>query len=96
MFKKIFSEHYLAIVRFVEITLFLLLLPLLYNFVPIGKKAHSVLYIDGSSTDTVVYSLKKNNYTVTFVDKMMIQTDHLPKSGWYSLDKDNSGRFSFF
>ena len=96
MFKKIFSEHYIAIVRFVEITLFLLMLPLLYNFVPIDKNAHPVLYIDGSSTDTVITSLEKNNYTVTFVDKMMIQADHLPKSGWYSLDKDNSGRFSFF
>ena len=96
MFKKIFSEHYIAIVRFVEITLFLLMLPLLYNFVPIDKNAQNVLYIDGSDIDTVVHSLENNNYTVTLIDKMMIQMDQLPKSGWYSLNKKEHGRFSFF
>ena len=96
MFKKIFSEQYITIVHFVEILLFLLMIPLLYNFVPVDKNAQNVLYIDGSDIDTVVHSLENNNYTVTVIDKMMIQMGQLPKSGWYSLDKEKHGRFTFF
>jgi len=96
MFKSILSEHYISIVRYIEIAVVILLLPLLYNFVPIDKKAAETFYIDASNIESVVDSLEKNGYTVTLIDKMMIQVDHVPQSGWYTLDRHKEGRFSFY
>ena len=96
MLKKIISEQYMTIVRILEIILFVLLIPLLYNFVPISKDASETLYIDAANIESIVDSLEKNGYTVTLVDKIMIQSDKMPKSGWYRLDKHKYGRFNFF
>lgn len=96
MFKSIISEHYISIVRYVEIAAVLLLLPLLYNFIPIDKKASECIYIDASNIESIVNSLEKNAYTVTLIDKIMIQADQMPQSGWYTLDKHKEGRFSFY
>jgi len=94
--KDIISEQYMTIVRYFEIVIVVLLIPLLYNYVPIDKKAHETLYIDATDIDTLVSSLEKNGYSVTLIDKIMIQVEQIPQSGWYTLSKNNSGRFSFF
>jgi len=96
MLKTIISEQYIAIVRTIEIILVVLLIPLLYNFVPISKNASETLYIDAANIESIVDSLEKNGYTVTLVDKIMLQADKMPKSGWYTLDKHRYGRFNFF
>ena len=96
MFKSIISEQYIRIVRYAEIALIILLIPLLYHFVPIDKKAAETLYIDAANIESIVTSLEKNGYTVTLIDRMMLQSEALPKSGWYTLDKHKEGRFSFY
>jgi len=96
MLKSIISEQYMTIVRTIEIILLVLLIPLLYNFFPIDKKASETFYIDAANKESIVDSLEENGYTVTFVDKIMIQTDKMPQSGWYTLDKHKYGRFNFF
>jgi len=94
--KDILSKQYMSIVRYIEILIVVLLIPLLYNYVPIDKEAASTLYIDGSNIDTVVTSLEENDYTVTLVDKIMMQVEALPQSGWYTLNKEKYGRYNFF
>jgi len=96
MLKKILSEQYIIIVRMVEIALVLLALPFLYNLIPIDKRASDTLYIDAGNKESVFNSLEENGYTVTLIDKMMMQVDQLPQSGWYTLKKKEHGRFSFF
>ena len=96
MLKTIISEQYISIVRFLEILLVILLIPLLYNFVSIDKNASDTFYIDAKNVDSIVTSLEDNGYTLTLVDKMMIQAEQIPKSGWYTLDKKAYGRFYFF
>ena len=96
MLKTIISEQYIAIVRTIEIVLVVLLIPLLYNFVPISKDASETLYIDAENIESIVDSLEKSGYTVTVVDRIMLQTDRVPQSGWYTLDKHAYGRFNFF
>jgi UPF0755 protein len=96
MLKTIISDQYIAIVRIAEILLILLIIPLFYNFVSIDKEASETLYIDATNIDSVVTSLEHNGYTVTIVDKMMMQVDQVPATGWFTLDKKSAGRFSFF
>lgn len=96
MFKEIISRHYIFIIRIAELIAIVLLIPLLYNFVHIDKKASESLYIDATNIDTVVSSLELNGYTVTIVDKIMMQVDQIPKSGWYTLNKKAYGRFYFY
>ena len=96
MFKEIISSHYLAIVRVVELIAIILIIPLLYNFVSIDKKASESFYIEAKNIDTIVSSLELNGYTVTMIDKIMMQVDQVPESGWYTLDKKAYGRFNFY
>lgn len=96
MFKEITSEHYIAIIRIAEVVAIALLILLIYNFVPIDKKASESFYIDATNVDTIVSSLERNGYTVTIIDKMMMQSDQMPASGWYTLDKKAYGRFYFY
>ncbi len=96
MLKTIISEQYISIVRIAEIVIILLLFPLLYNFLPIDKKASETLYINAGDIETVAASLETNGYTVTLLDKMMMQVDKVPESGWYTLPKNRQGRYSFF
>jgi len=96
MLKIIISDQYISIVRFLEIFLVILLIPLLYNFVSIDKNASETFYIDATNVDSIVTSLEDNGYTLTLVDKMMMQAEQIPTSGWYTLDKKSYGRFYFF
>ncbi len=96
MLKKIISEQYMTIVRTIEIILLVLLIPLIYHFVPISKEASETLYIDAANKESIVDSLEKNGYMVTLVDKIMMQSEEMPQSGWYTLDRHRYGRFNFF
>ncbi len=96
MLKTIISEEYIRIVRYLEIATVILLIPLLYNFLAIDKKASKTLFIDAKNIDTVVNSLQKHGYTVTYVDKLMIQLGKTPKTGWYTLNRKGVGRYTFF
>lgn len=76
--------------------IFIFLLPIIYNFIPISKNASSVFYINSSNIDNITNTLEKSGYTVTFIDKYMLKIIDLPKKGWYSLDKNEYGRLIFF
>jgi len=96
MLKTIISKEYIRIVRYVEIALVILLIPILYNYVSIDKKASETLFIDAKDINSIVHSLEKNGYTVTVVDKFMIQLSQRPETGWYTLANKEVGRYSFF
>jgi UPF0755 protein len=74
----------------------ILLLPIFYNYVPIDKNAPTTFYIPSSNIDHVVHALKKNGYTVTVIDKLMLKLIETPQKGWYHVDHDEYGRFLFF
>ena len=96
MLKKVISKKHIHIVRYIVIAIIVLLIPILYNFISIDKKASETLFIDAENIDTIVHSLEKNGYNVTFVDKLMMQLSKSPKTGWYTLDKKELGRYAFF
>jgi len=93
--KKILLGKYKRFVIYVEIVLFLLLLPVLYNLVPLNE-APKTFYISSSSMDDVARSLEQNGYTVTWIDRLMMQTTEVPTEGWYSVDPEAYNRFDFF
>ncbi len=93
--KKILFCTYKRFIIYVEIVLLLLLPPVLYNFVPLNK-ASTTFYLPSSNIDDVTQLLKQNGYTVTWIDRFMMQLIQVPTEGWYSLDKDAYGRFHFF
>lgn len=94
--KHIISAKYKCFVLFIEIFIVILLLPIFYNYAPIDKKASPTFYIHSSDIDDIVYALKKNGYTVTPIDRMMLKLIRTPKKGWYHVDHDEYGRLLFF
>ena len=90
------SAKYKCFVLFIEIFIVILLLPVLYNYFPVNKDAPTTFHISSSNIDDVVSTLKKNGYTVTFIDKLMLKLVHVPQTGWYDVDPDEYGRFLFF
>lgn len=93
--KQIISAKYRRFVLYVEISIAILLLPVLYNFVPINH-ANTTFHISSSNIDDVAKTLEKNGYTVTWIDKLMLQLIRTPKEGWYSVDPSEHGRLFFF
>lgn len=94
--KHIISTKYKCFVLFIEVFTVILLLPLFYNYIPIDKNAPTTFYISSSHIDDVVYTLKKNGYTVTPIDRLMLKLIRTPGKGWYHVDHDEYGRFLFF
>ena len=94
MIKKFFNK-YKRFVIYVEIVLFLLLLPVLYSFVPLND-VQRTFYISSSKLDDVTKSLEQNGYTVTWLDRLMMQVTEVPTEGWYSVDLDAYDRLDFF
>jgi len=88
--------QYIAITRILEVITLLILILVAYNYVPISSKSIETIYIDASSTSSIVDTLESNGYTVTPLDKMMILLDHKPETGWYNLKHCNEGRYKFF
>lgn len=94
MIKKFFNK-YKRFVIYVEIVLFLLLLPVLYSFVPLND-VQRTFYISSSKLNDVTKSLEQNGYTVTWLDRLMMQVTEVPTVGWYSVDIDDYNRLDFF
>jgi len=94
--KTIIAKEYIRIVRYIEIALVILLIPILYNFLPIDEKASETLFIDAKNENTLVQSLENNGYSVTFVDKFMMQLSQTPTTGWYTLSNKDVTRYTFF
>lgn len=93
--KKILFEKYRYFVIYLEIFMLILLLPIIYNYVPVNEGAKT-FYIPSSSIDNVVKTLKTNGYEVTWIDKMMLKLQRVPDEGWYSIEPGKHGRFVFF
>ena len=93
--KKIFLEKYRSFVICFEIFMVILLIPVLYNYVPINKGTKT-FYIPSSDLNEVVKTLKSNGYEVTWIDKIMLKVRKTPDEGWYSVDPGKQGRFVFF
>jgi len=94
--KHIISAKYKCFVLVIEILIVILLLPILYNYLPTDKDAPTTFYIPSSKSNDVVNALKKNGYTVTLIDKLMLNLIETPQKGWYTVDHDAYGRFLFF
>ena len=89
-------KQFIRILHYLQVILVLVIVPLLYNYIAIDKNAEETLYIDAKNSESIVTSLESNGYTLTFVDKMMLNIGQEPDSGWYTLEKDIQGRFAFF
>ncbi len=94
--KQIISSKYKCFVLFIEIFIVILLLPVIYNYIPVNHETKT-LYIPSSNIDTIADTLEKNGYTVTWIDKIMLELIETPQTGWYTIQPDdNHGRFIFF
>jgi UPF0755 protein len=93
--KQLISKKYKHFVLYVELFMVILLLPILYNFVPVNQGT-STFYIDSSHIDNVTKALEKHGYTVTWIDKFMLQLIHTPQKGWYTITPNTYGRLFFF
>jgi len=72
-----------------------LLIPVIYNYVPVNKGTKT-FYIPSSDLDYIVQTLRSNGYAVTWIDKVMLTIRKTPDEGWYSVEPDKHGRFTFF
>lgn len=93
--KQIISAKYRRFVLYVEIFMAILLLPLLYNFVPLNDGTKT-FYIPSSNIADIVHTLEENGYTVTWIDRFMLKLIHTPEKGWYSVETNKHGRLLFF
>ncbi len=93
--KKILSDKYRHFILYFEIFMLILLLPLIYNLVPLNE-GNKTFYIPSSNIDGVVKALKSNGYEVTWIDKLMLKLRKTPDEGWYSVEPTEDGRFLFF
>lgn len=93
--KKILLKKYKSFVIWFEIFMVILLIPVIYNYVPLNKGTKT-FYIPSSDLDEVVKTLKTNGYEVTWIDKIMLKIRKTPDKGWYSVEPEKHGRFTFF
>ena len=92
---NILSKKYKRFILYLEISLVLLLIPAAYHFIPINEGVRT-FFFPSSDINKVVKTLKKNGYAITWIDKKMLELKKIPEVGWYSVDPQNQGRFSFF
>ncbi|MEA2048108.1 MAG: endolytic transglycosylase MltG [Campylobacterota bacterium] len=78
-----------------SIVLVLLSIPVVYNLFPINHLPKT-FYIASSNIDDVTKTLKENGYTVTWIERWMMQRIDVPAQGWYHVDTEGYGRFDFF
>jgi len=93
--KQILLSKYRRFVRYVEIIIAVLMLGLMYHFIPVNEGSR-ILYLPSSDINETVHILERNGYTVTPVDKLMLMLQHTPQKGWYDLEDTREGRFLFF
>jgi len=93
--KQLISKKYRHFVLYLEISVFVIMLPILYNFVPINQ-GNDTFYLSSSKIDDISKTLEENGYTVTAIDRVLLQLIHTPQEGWYTVDKNEHGRLLFF
>ncbi len=93
--RRIIRTKYRLLRLLAKIFIILLLLPLIYNYIPV-QKGKSTFYLSSSDTDSVIETLKKNGYSVYAIDKIILRYLKAPKVGWYTIKVLPKQRFQFF
>ena len=93
--KRIIQFKYRVLVLLIEILTILLLLLLAYNFVSMPTKK-TTFYLEESNTTSILKTLNKLGYKTYPIDKYVLGLMHGLMPGWYSLEGEKEGRFSFF
>jgi len=93
--KKILRSKYRLLRLLSKIAIILLLLPLVYNYIPV-QKGKSTFYLPSSDIESVIDTLKEYGYGVSELDKIMLKYFKTPKAGWYTVEKTPKKRFKFF
>lgn len=64
---------------------------------PINPKASKTFYFFSSNIEDIATSLEEAGYTLTWLDKLVMQTEALPKQGWYHIEpQEKIQRVAFF
>ena len=92
---KLLAKEYKRFILYLQIIIVLILVPLVYNFLPMNAKIKT-FYIHSSKPKDILKTLKNYGYSVTALDKMMLSLQTAPPIGWYTIHKENDGRFAFF
>ena len=93
--KRVIRTKY-YILRFLsKLLIVLLLIPILYNYIPI-EKGDSSFYIPSSDVHTIIDTLKEHGYGVSNIDKLVLRFIEAPPKGWYLLLDAPTTRFKFF
>lgn len=93
--KRLLHKKY-TFLRFIsKILIILLLIPLVYNYVPV-QKGKNIFYLPSSDINSVIDTLKEYGYGVSDIDKIMLSQLEPPKKGWYNIEKSPQKRFKFF
>lgn len=95
MMKKIPVKKYRRHLLCFEIFLVLLLMVITYNFIPVQGNT-CTFYIPESNMKSVVDTLKKNGYSITWPDRVILQIIHVPEKGWYTVKSKSLSRILFF
>jgi len=93
--KRVIRVKY-TLLRFLsKVFIVLLLLPLIYNYIPV-QKGKSTFYLPSSDIDSIVDTLKSAGYGVSRIDKIMLKYLKSPEAGWYTVKETPKKRFKFF
>ena len=86
--------HRTTIVAAVTIALILFFL-IMYNETPLSN-GKSTVYLPSSSPTAIKVALEQNGYELNAFDRIAMMFVKLPDKGWYGIDGDEVGRFSFW
>ena len=86
--------HRTTIIVAITIALILFFL-IMYNETPLAK-GKSTLFLPSSSPTAIKEALEKNGYELNAFDRIAMMFVKLPVKGWYRIDGDEVGRFSFW
>ena len=93
--KKLIRKKYHFLRFLSKIFIGLLLIPLIYNYIPV-QKGKSTFYLPSSNIESVIKTLQENGYGVSNIDKIMLKYFQTPEAGWYTVEKTPKKRFKFF
>jgi len=68
---------------------------IMYNETPLTK-GKSTFYLPSSSPADIKEALEENGYELNAFDRIAMMFIKLPRKGWYRIDGDEVGRFSFW
>ncbi len=86
--------HRAAIITSISIAL-ILFFSIMYNETPLIKGKSSV-YLPSSSPAAIKEALEQNGYELNAFDRIAMMFIKLPEKGWYRVDGDEVGRFTFW